>query len=77
MTILTNNCDCERSDNEFCHFSDGQLVKFRCMVQDMFDPEYYVASYRVRSVKDGSVKLRCGRFRDVGQCGPGEEVSVL
>ena len=60
-----------------CYFSDGQLVKFRCMVQDMFDPEYYVASYRVRSVKDGSVKLRCGRFRDVVQCGPGEEVSVL
>ena len=47
------------------------------MVQDMFDPEYYVASYRVRSVKDGSVKLRCGWFRDVVQCGPGEEVSVL
>ena len=23
--------------------SDGQLVKFRCMVQDMFDPEHYMA----------------------------------
>ena len=21
---------------------DGQIVKFRCMIQDMFDPEYYM-----------------------------------
>ena len=54
--------------------SDGQLVKFRCMVQDMFDPEYYMAEYKVKSLKDGSIKTRSGRFRDTVQCGPGEEI---
>ena len=24
---------------------DGQIVKFRCMIQDMFDPEYYMDKY--------------------------------
>ena len=50
--------------------SDGQLVKFRCMVQDMFDPEYYMAEYKVKSLKDGSIKTKSGRFRDTVQCGP-------
>jgi len=54
--------------------SDGQLVKFRCMVQDMFDPEYYMAEYKVKSLKDGSIKTKSGRFRDTVQCGPGEEI---
>ena len=54
--------------------SEGQLVKFRCMVQDMFDPEYYMAEYKVKNLKDGSVKVRTGRFRDTVQCGPGEEI---
>ena len=54
--------------------SDGQLVKFRCMVQDMFDPEYYMAEYKVKSLKDGSVKTKSGQFRDTVQCGPGEEI---
>jgi len=54
--------------------SDGQLVRFRCMVQDMFDPEYYMSQYQVKNLKDGSVKMKCGRYRDVVQCGLGEEV---
>ena len=31
---------------------DGQLVRFRCMVQDMFDPEFYLAKYQVRNMKE-------------------------
>ena len=27
------------ANHELC---DGQLVTFRCMVQDMFDPEFYL-----------------------------------
>ena len=26
---------------------EGQLVRFRAMVQDMFDPEYYISEYQV------------------------------
>lgn len=53
---------------------DGQLVRFRCMVQDMFDPEFYLAQYQVRNTKDGSMRTLCGRYRDVVSCGPGEEL---
>jgi len=53
---------------------DGQLVRFRCMVQDMFDPEFYLAQYQVRNIKDGSMRTLCGRYRDVVSCGPCEEL---
>jgi len=53
---------------------DGQLVRFRCMVQDMFDPEFYLAQYQVKNMKDGTLKTMCGRYRDVVSCGPGEEL---
>ena len=49
---------------------DGQLAKFRCMVQDMFDPEFYLGSYRVKNLGDGSIVERTGRFRDLVNCGP-------
>jgi len=54
--------------------TDGQLVRFRCMVQDMFDPEFYMAQYQVKNLKDGSMRTMCGRYRDVVSCGPGEEL---
>jgi len=53
---------------------DGQLVRFRCMVQDMFDPEFYLAKYQVRNMKDGTMRTLCGRYRDMVSCGPGEEL---
>ena len=33
--------------HELC---DGQVVRFRCMIQDMFDPEFYVKTFRYRWV---------------------------
>jgi len=53
---------------------DGQLVRFRCMVQDMFDPEFYLAKYQVRNMKDGTMRTLCGRYRDMVSCGPNEEL---
>lgn len=44
--------------------SDGTLVRFRGIVQDMFDPEIYLERYEVRSA-DGSVRVQDGRYRDV------------
>ena len=70
--VLSNITSLNVTDNHA--LTDGQLVRFRCMVQDMFDPEYYMAQYQVKNLKDGSVKARCGRYRDVVQCGLGEEV---
>lgn len=59
------------ANHELC---DGQLVSFRCFVQDMFDPEFYLGQYRVKSLADGTVKERTGRYRDVVSCGPREEL---
>jgi len=59
------------ANHELC---DGQLVRFRCFVQDMFDPEFYLGQYRVKSLADGSVQERTGRYRDVVTCGPREEI---
>jgi len=53
---------------------DGQLVRFRCMIQDMFDPEFYLAEYQVKSLVDGTVRTVSGRYRDTLVCGPREEV---
>jgi hypothetical protein len=58
-------------NHELC---DGQLVRFRCLVQDMFDPEFYLGQYRVRSLADGGVAERTGRYRDLVSCGPREEL---
>ena len=33
--------------HELC---DGQVVRFRCMIQDMFDPEFYVKTFRYKYV---------------------------
>jgi len=54
--------------------NDGQLVRFRCLVQDMFDPEFYLAEYKVRSLADGTVRTVTGRYRDTLSCSPREEV---
>ncbi|GFN89276.1 mini-chromosome maintenance complex-binding protein [Plakobranchus ocellatus] len=53
----------------------GTLVKYRCMVQDVFDPQYFVSRFSVTS-KDGSkTRIECGSFRDVPQIGQTETVN--
>jgi len=47
--------------------TDGQLVRFRGMVQDMFDPEIYMAEYETRNLATGVNQVVCGRYRDVLQ----------
>lgn len=42
---------------------DGQLVRFRGLVQDMLDPQIYLESYEVVMV-DGSKQIKCGKYRD-------------
>ena len=44
------------------------LVRFRCMVQDMFDPEFYLAVYEVVNKADNSSNLRYGMYQDIVNC---------
>ena len=41
---------------------DSQLVRFRCMVQGMLDPEFYLVVYRVKPLANYSVAKRTGRL---------------
>jgi len=47
----------------------NSMVRFRCMVQDMFDPEFYLGVYEVESLKTGAKCLRSGKYRDLAECG--------
>ena len=44
------------------------LVRFRCMVQDMFDPEFYLAVYETVDKSNNSSNLRCGMYQDMVDC---------
>ncbi|KAK7079339.1 hypothetical protein SK128_013886 [Halocaridina rubra] len=56
------------------HLRPNQLVRFRGMIQDMFDNEFYLDIYEVRDVKTGASRLRPGRYKDIAECGVGEEI---
>ncbi|XP_056291000.1 mini-chromosome maintenance complex-binding protein isoform X2 [Pseudoliparis swirei] len=46
----------------------GSLVRFRCFIQDMFDPEFYTGAYEAADPTTGAKVLRCGKYRDVTDC---------
>nr|CAD7432938.1 unnamed protein product [Timema monikensis] len=52
---------------------DGQLVRFHGMIQDMFDPEYYLDQYEVKDSTNGCSRLCSGKYRDILSCQPDEE----
>jgi hypothetical protein len=45
------------------HAEHQKLVRFRCMVQDSFEPEYFIGSYDEID-KTGARTVRCGRYQD-------------
>ena len=49
--------------------SSGSVVKYRCMVQDVFDPQYFAGRYSVTNNNTGLTRIECGSFRDVPQIG--------
>lgn len=48
--------------------TDKQLVRFRGMVQDMYDPEYFFKQYEVKNTKTGKSDIRCGMYTDAARC---------
>lgn len=47
----------------FDQLNDGQLVRFRGLVQNMFDPEIYLEQYQVKD-SENAVHTRNGKYRD-------------
>ncbi|XP_076238488.1 mini-chromosome maintenance complex-binding protein [Calliopsis andreniformis] len=56
------------------NFRDKQLVRFKGMVQDMHDPEYYFEKYEVKNMETETSEVRCGMFADTARCLPHEEI---
>ena len=54
--------------------ADGQMVRFRCMIQDMFDPEFYVKAFKYKDLSTGQVGAATAKFRDIVPLGPRQEV---
>lgn len=47
---------------------NGSLVRFQCMVQDVPDPEFFMATYRLQHAhKPGLFANRCGLLKDTVQ----------
>ena len=47
----------------------GSLVRYRCMIQDLFDPEFFLSTYEIHNVDDpANTRLCCSLYRDVINC---------
>ncbi|KAA0717965.1 Mini-chromosome maintenance complex-binding protein [Triplophysa tibetana] len=51
------------------YLKSNSLVKFRCMVQDMFDPEYFMGVYEINDPTSNTKLVKCGKYKDVTDCG--------
>ncbi|KAM6916062.1 mini-chromosome maintenance complex-binding protein [Xenentodon cancila] len=51
------------------YLKPNSLVKFRCLIQDMFDPEFYMGVYETVDPTSKAKMLRCGKYKDVTECG--------
>ncbi|XP_058043468.1 mini-chromosome maintenance complex-binding protein isoform X1 [Ahaetulla prasina] len=58
------------------YLKPNSLVKFRCMVQDMFDPEFYMNVYETVDRVTKSRVMHFGKYRDVAECGPHQEIDL-
>ncbi|XP_011694426.1 PREDICTED: mini-chromosome maintenance complex-binding protein [Wasmannia auropunctata] len=53
---------------------DKELVRFRGMIQDIYNPEYYFKQYEVKNTNTGESDVRCGMYTDAARCLPHEEI---
>ncbi|KAL0964232.1 hypothetical protein UPYG_G00321140 [Umbra pygmaea] len=51
------------------YLKPNSLVKFRCLIQDMFDPEFYMGVYETVDASTKAKVLRCGKYKDVTESG--------
>ncbi|XP_069823845.1 mini-chromosome maintenance complex-binding protein [Dendropsophus ebraccatus] len=64
------------NDDPLHYLKPGGLVRFRCMIQDMFDPEFYMGVYESVDLGTGARALNLGKYRDVADCAPHQEVDL-
>ncbi|BFZ02320.1 hypothetical protein BsWGS_05359 [Bradybaena similaris] len=52
----------------------GILVKYRCMIQDVFDPQFCFSQYKVTNSDMQTSRTEFGLFRDISNLGPNESI---
>ncbi|OCT71317.1 hypothetical protein XELAEV_18034296mg [Xenopus laevis] len=58
------------------YLKPNSLVRFRCMVQDMFDPEFYMGVYETVDTNTSARVLHFGKYRDLAESLPQQEVDL-
>ncbi|XP_058651850.1 mini-chromosome maintenance complex-binding protein isoform X1 [Onychostoma macrolepis] len=51
------------------YLKPNSLVKFRCMIQDMFDPEFFMGVYEMNDPTSNSKQVKCGKYKDITEGG--------
>ncbi|CAK9827937.1 Mini-chromosome maintenance complex-binding protein [Anthophora retusa] len=64
------------NDASLHNFRHQQLVRFKGMVQDMHNPEYYFQQYEIKNSQNEVNELRCGMYVDSAKCLPHEEILI-
>ncbi|XP_048249235.1 mini-chromosome maintenance complex-binding protein-like [Haliotis rufescens] len=54
----------------------NSLVKYRCMIQDMFDPEFYLGAYEVTDMKSKQTQMLSGKYKDIADARTHQEVNI-
>ncbi|XP_062570904.1 mini-chromosome maintenance complex-binding protein-like [Saccostrea cucullata] len=54
----------------------NSLVRYRCMVQDMFDPEFYMGEYEVSDVNTKATSMKSGKYKDIAECAKHQEINM-
>ena len=58
------------------HFANKQLVKFRGIIQDQLEPEFYLDKYKVKTADD-TIRIQDGKFQDCFVLKAGESVKTF
>lgn len=54
----------------------NSLVRYRCMIQDMFDPEFYMGEYEVSDVNTKATSMKSGKYKDIAECAKHQEINT-
>lgn len=52
------------NSNASHNLADSTLVRFRGMIQDMHNPEFYFEQFEVLNTTTNEVKIKSGKYRD-------------
>ncbi|KPJ07487.1 Mini-chromosome maintenance complex-binding protein [Papilio machaon] len=63
------------NSNASHNLSDGRLVRFRGMVQDMHNPEFYFEKFEVYNTATNEVKVKSGKYCDTAHILENEKIN--